>query len=469
MIKDYGRPPRADENRAVVERRLEEISARGGARETQSIEWRGNQVYLDVIQMPVGDLYYNPATHRVRAQRSHDPQRDVLVDDDPWSTDSQEYLGYLLQALPSDPSRIDPAFTELLDSLRDYEQTEPGLITREGILVNGNTRRAALLKLGGPRQPIRVAVLPDSCDWSDIRDVELSLQLRKEHRRDYSYINRLLAIDELVSQGLPLAKIAAIFRTNVAACKQDQWVFSCIKSMIDRSEVEGRRIPLIAFEDHQEKLKELHRRYQKDRATSGDRAELTKESRLAAIMLGFSKTDVRFIEADFQSRYLNDMLPDKLKPELPSSQKVAIPGLGVSVKGSSNAVAKAKELTNTVLKARAVEINSVGVEVSGPTEPINELKDAVSDAIRLAGRQAQLQKRKQAAPDRLNTAKAEIDQCVTELVMSRASRALDEEAFNDAVLSFRRSLRSLAVEAARTVEEQSEGVDWLRRVLGLET
>jgi len=468
MIKDYGRPPRADENRAVIELRLEEARSRGGARETQSIDWRGNQVHLDVIQMPVGDLYYNPATHRVRAQRSHDPQRDRLVDADPWNTQSQEYLGYLLQALPADPSRIDPTFTELLESLREYEQTEPGLVTRDGILVNGNTRRAALLKMGGPQQPIRVAVLPDSCDWSDIRDVELSLQLRKEHRRDYSYINRLLAIDELVIQGLPQAKIAAIFRTTVAASKQDQWVFSCIKSMIDRSEVDGRRIPLVAFEDHQEKLKELHRRYLKDLASSGDRAELTKESRLAAIMLGFSKTDVRFIEADFQARYLNDALPGKLKPEPPSS-KVAIPGLGIAVKGASNDVTKAKDLTDTVLKARAVEINSAGGETSASAEPITELREAVDEAIRLAGRQAQLQKRKQAAPDRLNTARAEIDQCVTELVMSRASRAMDEEAFNDAILGFRRSLRSLAVEAGRTVDGQSEGVGWLRRVLELET
>lgn len=113
---------------------------------------------------------------------------------------------------PADPSRTDPTFTELLESLREYDQTEPGLITRDGVLVNGNTRRAALLKMGGPQQPIRVAVLPESCDWEDIRDVELSLQLRKEHRRDYSYINRLLAIDELVNQGLPIGKIAAIFR-----------------------------------------------------------------------------------------------------------------------------------------------------------------------------------------------------------------------------------------------------------------
>ncbi|WP_326945320.1 transcriptional regulator [Amycolatopsis sp. NBC_01307] len=468
MIKDYGRPPRSDENQSLIERRLKEVTETGGPRETQTVDWRGGQAHLDVIQLPAGDLYYNPATHRIRAQRSHDPQLDQLVDEDPWSSESQDYLGYLLQALPADPSRTDPTFTELLESLREYDQTEPGLITRDGVLVNGNTRRAAMLKMGGPQQPIRVAVLPESCDWEDIRDVELSLQLRKEHRRDYSYINRLLAIDELVNQGLPIAKIAAIFRTTVPACKQDQWVFASIKSLIERSEVNGHRIPLVAFEDHQEKLKELHRRYRKDLSANGERAELTKESRLAAIMLGFSKTDVRFIESDFQSRYLDKVLPAELKPES-ASATVAIPGLGVSVKGASDEVAAARELTNTVLKARTVEITHTSGYAGEPVEEAAELKEAMNQAIERAGRQIQLRKRKQAAPDRLNSATAEIDQCITELVMSRASRALDEEAFNDALLSFRRSLRGLAVETSRTVEEQNEGVAWLRQILELES
>ncbi|GAA4538078.1 ParB N-terminal domain-containing protein [Amycolatopsis samaneae] len=468
MIKDYGRPPRADENRALIERRLKEVTAAGGPRETQTVEWRGGQLHLDVIQMPVGDLYYNPATHRIRAQRSHDAKLDQLIEDEPWSTASQEYLGHLLQALPADPNQTDPAFTELMESLEKYKQNDPGLITRDGVLVNGNTRRAALLKLSGPQQPIRVAVLPASCDWSDIHGVELSLQLRKEHRRAYSYINRLLAIDELVNQGEPIAKIATIFRTTVPACKQDMWVFSCIKSLIERSKVDGRRIPLITFEEHQEKLKELHRRYQKERAASGDRAELLKESRLAAIVLGFPKTDVRHIESDFQSRHLNSTLPPKLKPRA-SSATVEIPGLGVSVKSMSDDVATARELTDTVLKTKTIAIAGEGPRNGEATDRLKDLKDAMDVAIGSASDRARLRKRKQAAPDRLKTATAEIEQCVTELVMSRASRVVDAEAFNDAVITFRRGLRKLAVEAAKTVEGDHEGIAWLRQVLELES
>lgn len=183
----------------------------------------------------MGNLYYNPATHRIRAQSGHDPKQAAALADDPWSSEGQAYLDRLLQVLPADPARTDPEFDELVASLKEYGQTDPGLITREGILVNGNTRRAGLMQLYGPTHEMRVAVLPESCDWQDIAAIELSLQLRKEHRRDYSYINRLLAVQELVDQGTPLAVIASTFRTTAERCRQDQWVLANIKSLIERS------------------------------------------------------------------------------------------------------------------------------------------------------------------------------------------------------------------------------------------
>lgn len=52
MIKDYGRPPRSDENQSLIERRLKEVTETGGPRETQTVDWRGGQAHLDVIQLP---------------------------------------------------------------------------------------------------------------------------------------------------------------------------------------------------------------------------------------------------------------------------------------------------------------------------------------------------------------------------------------------------------------------------------
>ncbi|MYW91857.1 transcriptional regulator [Amycolatopsis rubida] len=460
MIKDYGQPPRADEVRHLIERRLKEVTEAAGPRETQTVDWRGKPAHLDVVEVKVGDLCYNPATHRVRAQRSHDPRLDALVDEDPWSVESQQYLDKLLKVLPADPTQIDVAFTDLKESLAEYGQSEPGLTTVDGVLVNGNTRRAALIELYGPEAPMRVAVLPASCDWSDVRDVELSLQLRKEHRRDYSYINRLLAIDELVSQGIPMAAIAQTFRSTVPACEQDWWVFSAIKSMIERSEVGGKRIPLIAFENDQEKLRELARKYQKAKSVGPDDAEVVKEARLAAIALGFSKTDVRFIEPDFLDRYLSPKLPDGFIPENESAE-VAIPGLGRSVKSGSGQAATARAFTDKVLRAAAEK----SATPDGQSAAWTEARSVMENAIKLAGSDQTLTKKKRKVSDRVVAATDQLQQCVTDLVMSRADRSLDEEAFDDALLKLKKVLRRLAVEGTRTVKEPGDGVEWLRHVM----
>ncbi|MGW3337018.1 transcriptional regulator [Streptomyces sp. NPDC001009] len=471
MAQDYGLPPTAEENRALVRARLAESAAGSGTRETFTVEWRGKPEHLEVIQMPVGDLYYNPATHRIRAQSGHDAEKSAALKVDPWSTDSQQYLGRLLQVIPSDPTKTDPEFDDLVASLKEFGQTEPGLITHEGILVNGNTRRAALLDLYGPNHAMRVAVLPASCDWQDIAAIELSLQLRKEHRRDYSYINRLLAVEELTDLGTPIAVIASTFRTTTDRVRQDQWVLSMIGQLVTRSEKYGERLSLVAFEEQAEKFRELHRAYTKQYAVNPERAELLLENRLAAMMLGFAKTDVRFIDDKFRESYLSKTLPANVAPATPETPQggVAIPGLGRAVQGPSAAIAAAKALTDAVLHVRAV----IQPGSSAPTDAVTgaqgefkHLHDAMDQAITDAGRDARINKRKQAAPARLADANRSIEQCVTDLVLSRAQRSLDEDAFDDAVVELRRKLEKLAIAARKTVGEPGDGLLWLLDATG---
>lgn len=464
MSKDFGRPPLAAENQDLVESRLKELQDAGGVQETLRIEWRGQPIQVEVIDMPVNALYYNPGTHRIRAQRTHDPVRDRGLDEDAFSRDSQDYLHFLLRALPSDPSKRDPDFDALLESLRDFKQNDPGLITRDGILVNGNTRRAALQDLGEPN--IRVGVLPSSCTWDDINRVELALQLRKDHRRDYSYINRLLAIDEQLGLGRTHADIAREFRTTARACEQDQWILTTLKDLVERSRTGGAQLRLLDFEDHQEKLKELHRRWVKESASSQEKADLMKESRLTAIILGFSKTDVRLIEPDFKSRYLDTRLPEAVRSQAPAAPAatVAIPGLNRTVRAADPKVAEARALTDSVLKVKAMEAagGSASLEqVAEAAKTITAVKAAVEEALEPAGKDARVRKRKQAAPDRIVDACHDIEQCITDLVLSRASRSLDEEIFDEAVLKLRESLGKLAAEAARSIKEPGDGVTWL--------
>ncbi|WP_165986233.1 hypothetical protein [Streptomyces sp. YIM 98790] len=475
-MQEFPPPPRAEEFSELIKKRLEEARASGGTRETVSVDWNGQPLHVEVIDLPVSGLYFNPGTHRIRAQKSHEPQKEKVLDSEPWSTESQSYLHHLLQADPADPRRRDPDFDKLRDSLQQFGQNDPGLVTHYGIVVNGNTRMAALRELG--EQSMRVGVLPESFTWRDINAVELALQLRKDHRRDYSYINRLLAMEEQASLGRTPEAIAREFRIRPATYHQERWILSTIRELIERSKTAaGVTLRLVDFEGDQEKLKELHRLYEKVAATDRDRAEVLKETRLAAILLGFAKTDIRYIDDVFVEKdYLTAALPSGLTATADSAAPAAtaVPGLGVAVPAPSTPVLAARELNDRILRAKAATAPAGGegftdASRSEAQQLVDEAKAAFDNAIEVAGRDARVRKRKQLAPARLADACAVIDQCVTDLVQARATRTLDEEAFDEAVLKLKGSLTKLAQQAARGGSHHGDGVTWLAEAVALET
>ncbi|MEV6973397.1 hypothetical protein [Kitasatospora sp. NPDC093806] len=475
MLREFPPPPRADEFSELIRKRLEEVKTTGSTRETVTVDWNNNPLHVEVVDLPLNGLYFNPGTHRVRAQRSHDPARDALLDREPWGVEGQDYLKFLLQAEPADPSRRDTAFDKLKESLRDFGQNDPGLVTHHGVLVNGNTRAAALRELGA--RSMRVGVLPESFTWTDINSVELALQLRKDHRRDYSYINWLLAMEEQASLGRTPDLIAKEFRIRPATYHQGRWILSTIRELIDRSRSEGgTALRILDFEDDQEKLRELHRTYTNLESTDRDQAEILKENRLAAILLGFSKTDVRHIDEDFlRNGYLSKSLPAGFTDGVSNAEPeaVTVPGLGIEIPAASSPVAAARAINDQILRAKAAA-RSNGPELQSATQHqaqtvFEDARTAFDSAIDAAGRDARLRKRKQMAPARIADACLDIDQSVIDLVQARSSGSFDEEAFDDAVLKLRESLRKLARQAGRGVPVPGEGLAWLLAAAATET
>jgi hypothetical protein len=311
-------------------------------------------------------------------------------------------------------------------------------------------------------------VLPASFTSDDINEVELALQLRKENKRDYSYVNRLIAMEEQAAMGRTPAHIAREFRIQEKTYHQERWILSTIRELIDRSATaEGARLRLVDFEFDQEKLKELERLYKTISAAEPDEAELIKELRLAGILLDFSKTDVRHIDQDFVKReYLTEALPPALRDVAGGGEpaEVAIPGLGVSVSASSSRVAGARALTDQIMQSLAARKSTVKISEARKAEVetvLSSAKAAFDMAIDRAGRDARIRKRKQLAPARLAEASAFIDQTTDELVKARTSHSLDEEAFDDALVRLRKSLTKLARQAGRVPGEPGDGVAWL--------
>lgn len=463
VVQDFGVPPTGD---AVAEILAKEADAARKAAnpETIRVPWRGSYIQLPVVSVEVKLLYLNPNTHRVAAQRSCDTARDALLEKKPWGEDGQLYLRDLLRAKPTDPSQEDPEYLELVEELKRHGQQVPGIVTPWGVLVDANTRCVALRELG--EQYIRVGVLPETTTWNDVNAIELQIQLRRDKRREYPYINRLISIEEQLNAGMAESDVAADWNIAEKSLKADRWAYALILEAIDRSTTEdGSRLTLLQFNDQQESFREFYRHHAQVAATDPDAADELRETRLASLLLGLPKTSLRYVQGDFYSRYLERQLPVAMRPKAPAPTTVKIPGLEphLAAPATSDAAASAKALTDRLLKEKAQSVSSDPQKAAAAAISLSSADKVFRKAAKLAGQDVTLAKKQTAVPDRITEATDYISQASDEFARSRQARTLDEDAFDSALLELQSALESLAKQSSRAFSSPGEGVAWLLR------
>ena len=148
-----------DERRKAIERSLADYNA-AGLNRRENIMYRGQWRNLEVIRVKPSLLLLNNNNNRLTAQLADHPLRQVVIED-PFSTQAQGVIEGLL-------SKTDK-FQDLKNELKVLGQQNPGLISRDGLLINGNTRLVALRQLG--EDGMDVAVLPGDATSEDFIDI----------------------------------------------------------------------------------------------------------------------------------------------------------------------------------------------------------------------------------------------------------------------------------------------------------
>ena len=149
------------------------------------ISHRGEQISVPVVRLNTSVLLLNHDNNRLSAQLDGHPQQEV-VQTSPTSQEAQEIIQRLLASTKD--------FNALKEQLRDLRQQKPGLATREGLLIDGNTRLAALIQLNkeGGDDGIDVAILPADVTQQDLLDIETNQQMQQLVHQNYSFTNQLL-------------------------------------------------------------------------------------------------------------------------------------------------------------------------------------------------------------------------------------------------------------------------------------
>ena len=116
-------------------------------------------------------------------------------------------------------------FEDLKADLRARGQQQPAVVTAEGVLINGNRRTTALRSLfrDDDHQPSRYLsclVLPADANLREMVDLETELQIAREFKEDYTWVNEALLIEEIFErEGKSWSKVASRMHMNVSGVR----------------------------------------------------------------------------------------------------------------------------------------------------------------------------------------------------------------------------------------------------------
>lgn len=299
--------------------------------ERRLFEWRGDKIMLPVVSVPVDDVLLNHRTHRVRAQVESLEAAGAIIESDPHSEEAQRLLADLI--------RQTSGYNEVKALIRNEKQLEPGLITHEGVLVNANTRAVVLRDLHEeyPQEKafafIKVQVLPDNADSTEIMRLEFSFQMRLNYQQPYSFTNQLLFIKDLLDSGLKPDDIglqmkphynATLPKDRRAAAEEveaEDRLRQIVEELIAAS---GGALRWPDFDGDRQRLIDIDDSYQTMVARKGpDVARRVKQAKLVGLLAGLEYRRVRLIDESYLDSYVLQAFEEE--PNLrPAAKALAI-------------------------------------------------------------------------------------------------------------------------------------------------
>jgi hypothetical protein len=174
-------------------------------RKTITIMLRGKKTDLETYRLPLDLTYYNIKNGRFAAEYVDLVKNEGRELDPKDPQDSKKIQSLLID--------IDPRQSMLLEKdLQISGQKDPGIITYDGQVINGNRRRAVLEEMVSAGHSdfrfIEVARLPPNVSSQDLWKLEAGIQLSKNVQLDYGPINELLKFKEGIDAGLSPIEIA---------------------------------------------------------------------------------------------------------------------------------------------------------------------------------------------------------------------------------------------------------------------
>lgn len=203
-----------------IEGKIEIIVNSPKTGEKKTIRYKEQSLLLDVQEIPLDTLSYNPYNGRIRSMvKSFETSQGRNID-------SKQDLMILEQYLWESAKGKNE---KTLESLREIGQQEIGIVTKDGVIIDGN-RRACLLNIikreDSSRNVFKAIVLPDTLQENakEITLLETRYQMGVDSKVDYNPIEKYIRCHELVSiHDFTISEISDLMAEN--ELKIQEWLF----------------------------------------------------------------------------------------------------------------------------------------------------------------------------------------------------------------------------------------------------
>lgn len=166
------------------------------------LRYAGDTTYVNVYKIPLEYLTYNKYNGRIGTEvQSFEKQKYIL---DSEKENDRKIIENFLYKSKEDRNKI------TMDSLRKIGQQRYGIVTSEGIIVDGNRRAMLLNKLFREREQLHLdysevekcrfflaIILPDYITKRDILQLETMYQMGEDEKLDYNPIEKYLKCKQL--------------------------------------------------------------------------------------------------------------------------------------------------------------------------------------------------------------------------------------------------------------------------------
>lgn len=408
--------------------------------------WPRTERELPVVDLQVEWVRLSTLNHRTRAEQLREVARTAQQDlftNDPLGTAAQNAQYNILKG--------QTGFETLKTDLAERRQQEHAIVTAEGVLINGNRRTAALRSLllddkNLDARYVSCLVLPADATPTELVHLETELQVAKDFKEAYSWVNQALLIEELYNaNGRNLELVAAMMHRPGKEITSDFEKIQQVNQLVDLSN--GRWLH-VDFEPNESAFDELA---QYIRNKNDDEKEAVRSVYFLGTLTGVNYRDLRHLR--------RSDCREMVEVEFTGDPHIA-PLLQLAAAGTDSAANQDDQLLNSVLgnaniPSKVTQVldllarhdrNAPVTFNDGTVADLQHVLEQVANAVQKAAAEAEEQKKDLAtvtAPsNRLESAIQNMERARDVLARARAVPGWDEQRF-----------RSL-IETARTLLEE---------------